>query len=225
MLWAVSDVPLDVPELVERLERVYGPPEPVRMSDPLDELVSCILSQHTSDATSIPAFRRLKETYPCWQQVVEAGPEGVEETIRAAGLAKQKARSILACLVRIREMVGEYSLDHLRELPMREGRRMLESLPGVGPKTASIVLCFSLGMPAIPVDTHVHRVTRRLGLIPDRMSADKAHDRLLELCPPELAYRFHVDLIRHGRLTCKAPKPRCGECAVSGMCAFLRGQA
>lgn len=210
-----------IAELLEALEEVYGRPRFISRFDPMEELVSCILSQHTSDANSFPAFTRLRETFADWQAVVDAGPEGVAPVIRRAGLANQKAKSIVACLRQIKERNGDYTLENLRDLPMREGRAWLESLPGVGPKTASIVLCFSFGLGAIPVDTHVYRVSWRLGLISDKIDEKKAHDALLEIVPPDLAFRFHVALIQHGRQTCKAPFPDCERCTVRKHCRWL----
>jgi endonuclease-3 len=210
--------PLEPADLVKRLEAVYGPPEPPRLSDPLDELICCILSQHTTDATSFPAFDRLKAAYPEWGMAVTAGQDAIADIIRNAGLANQKSKSILGCLRVIHEKVGSYSLDLLRTMPMLEGRAWLMELPGVGPKTASIVLCFSLGLPAIPVDTHIHRVSLRIGFLPPKMDANKAHDELLRVVPPDLAYPYHMALIRHGRAVCKAPKPRCGECVLAEDC-------
>ena len=210
-----------VPELIDRLEEVYGKPRFISRFDPMEELVSCILSQHTADANSFPAFTNLRETFATWQDVVDAGPEAVAPVIRRAGLANQKAKSIVACLRAIHEQNGDYTLENLRDMPMREGRKWLESLPGVGPKTASIVLCFSFGMGAIPVDTHVYRVSWRIGLISPKIDEKKAHDALLELVPPELAFRFHVALIQHGRQTCKAPFPDCERCTIREHCKWL----
>lgn len=218
MRWRRSDIE----PLVSILESAYGRPRFISRFDPLEELVSCILSQHTTDAKSFPAFTRLRATFETWQEVVDAGPERVAEVVRAAGLANQKSRSIVNCLREIRERNGAYTLEPLRSMPMLEAREWLQSLPGVGPKTASIVLCFSFGMGAIPVDTHVYRVAWRLGLISETLGEAKAHDALLRLVPPELAYRFHTALIQHGRLTCRAPLPECGDCRVADRCRWLR---
>lgn len=206
--------------LVDRLEAVYGPPQHDHPSDPLDELVCCILSQHTTDATSFPTFDRLKELCPTWEQVIALGPERLSQVIRKAGLANQKSRSIIGCLVEIYSRNGEFHLENLRDLSLVDARKWLESLPGVGPKTASIVLCFSFGMNAIPVDTHVYRVCWRLGIIPEGIGEKRAHDRLLGLVPGGLAFRFHVALIQHGRQCCKAPLPMCEKCVVSDLCLW-----
>lgn len=208
--------------LVERLEAVYGRPRFISRFDPMEELVSCILSQHTADANSFPTFTRLRETYPDWQAVVDAGTERLADVIRKAGLANQKSRSIIRCLTTIRERLGDYTLEPLRSMPMLEARDWLTSLPGVGPKTASIVLCFGFGMGAIPVDTHVFRVSKRLGLIGQKSDERKAHDELLGIVPGDLAYRFHVALIQHGRQACKAPIPSCEACPLTDLCPWFK---
>lgn len=209
-------------ELVDRLETRYGRARHIPRFEPMDELVSCILSQHSSDASSFPAFTRLKERYPEWEDAATAPPEELADTIRKAGLANQKAKSIQACLRAIHERNGDYTLEPLRTMPMRQARAWLMELPGVGPKTASIVLCFCFGMGAIPVDTHIYRVSWRLGVIPDTINENKAHDALLEIVPEELAFKYHTLLIQHGRMTCRAPLPLCERCPVTDLCAWFR---
>ncbi len=209
-----------VSEVLDRLEARYGEARYQCRFEPMDELVSCILSQHTSDATSFPAFHRLKAACPDWQMVVDAGPERVADIVRTAGLANQKARSIISVLNEIKQRNGEYSIENLRSMPMLEARAWLQSLPGVGPKTASIVLCFSFGMNAIPVDTHIYRVSKRLGFVSETTDANKAHDLLLEVVDEEDAYRYHVLLIQHGRQVCKAQRPLCGTCELLELCPF-----
>lgn len=213
---------LDVAKVLDRLEARYGKVAYERRLEPMDELVSCILSQHTTDATSFPAFFRLREKYPSWEQVVAAGPARVASVVKRAGLANQKARSIVSALKEIKARTGAYSIDHLADRPMGEAREWLESLPGVGPKTASIVLCFAFGMDAIPVDTHIYRVSHRLGFIEKRVDANKAHDVLLSVVPKRDAYRYHVLLIQHGRTVCKAQRPRCDECELKDVCRFFQ---
>lgn len=206
--------------LVLELEKLYGKSRRIARFDPMEELVSCILSQHTTDATSFPTFTRLRETYADWGDVVEAGPEALAGVIRKAGLANQKSKSIIGALKAIKERYGDYSLDSLRPMDLIQAREELMALPGVGPKTASIVLCFSFGKGAIPVDTHVFRVGWRLGLYEKKIGESKAHDVLLSLVPPELAFRFHVALIQHGRKVCRAQKPSCADCPMVASCAF-----
>jgi endonuclease-3 len=214
--------PVVVRELVERLESVHGRPRYLPRFDPMDELVSCILSQHSADANSFPAFTHLRETYPEWEDVVAVGPERLAEVIRGAGLANQKAKNILGCLREINARTGGYTLDVLRDMPTLEARDWLRSLPGVGPKTASIVLCFALGRETIPVDTHVYRVSWRLGIIPEDLGEVKAHEVLMEEVPPDMAFRYHVTLIQHGRVTCRAPLPLCEQCNVTDACPWFQ---
>jgi endonuclease-3 len=190
--------------------------------DPMEELVSCILSQHTTDASSFPAFTKLRETYPDWHDVVAGGPERLADVIRGAGLANQKSKNIIGTLNQIRERTGEYSIESLRPMSTLEARSWLMSLPGVGPKTASIVLCFAMGREAIPVDTHVYRVSWRLGLIPEDVGENKAHDLLLKAVPGDLAFRFHTALIQHGRMICRAPLPICELCPVTDRCRWFK---
>lgn len=209
-------------EVIEILEIQFGKPEWYARYEPMDELVCCILSQHSNDATSFPTFDRLKETYKEWDVIAHLPVGELADAIRKAGLANQKAKSIQGCLHEIKRRNGDYTLEPLRDMPMAEGRAWLESLPGVGPKTASIVLAMAMNKPAIPVDTHVFRVSWRLGLFEQRIGEAKAHDVLLDLVPTDLTYRFHVALIQHGRTTCKALKPKCDSCPVSVHCQWFR---
>ena len=188
----------------------------------MDELVSCILSQHTSDATSFPTFHALRKRVPEWADVVALGPERLADIIRPAGLANQKAKSIIGVLKEIGKRNGAFDIEFLRNAPMEEGRSWLLSLPGVGPKTAAIVLCFAFGKPAIPVDTHVFRVSWRLGLIEKSIGEAKAHKALEAAVPPTLAFRFHTALIQHGRQICKAPKPNCESCPLTRRCRYYQ---
>lgn len=206
--------------LVERLEVAYGEAVNIPRFDPMEELVSCIMSQHGSDVFTYPAFTRLRETFPVWGDIVAAGPERVAETIRSAGLANQKARSILGVLTAIHARFGGYTLDPLYGMPTEEAYDWLVSLPGVGPKTANLVLSFSFGRDRVPVDTHVGRVAARYGLLEPKTNDAQAHQILNAICPPGWAYRFHAALIQHGRLTCKAQNPACPRCVVRETCRF-----
>lgn len=203
---------------VERLEGEYGCARPIARFDALEELVCCIMSQHTADANSFPAFIRLRSTFPNWADIEAAGSERVADCIRKAGLANQKGKNIVGCLKAIRERFGIYTLEPLRDMGPLEARKWLMALPGVGPKTASLVLCFNFEMPVFPVDTHVYRVSWRLGLIPKDLGEAKAHDALLALVPGDLAHRFHMALIQHGRMVCRAPVPDCGACILAAEC-------
>jgi endonuclease-3 len=189
---------------------------------PLDQLVSTILSQNTNDVNRDRAYRRLRERLPSWDQVRDAPVEEVVEAIRPGGLANQKAPRIQKALHRITAERGELSLDFLADMPLEQAREWLMSLDGVGPKTTAIILLFSLGRPAFPVDTHVHRVSQRLGLIGERVSAEKAHELLEARLPPEWYYAFHLNLVRHGREVCQARSPRCDACVLDDLCDYYQ---
>ncbi len=205
-----------------RLEQRYGVPTWQSRQDPLDELISCILSQHTSDVNSFRAFERLKRRFSTWEAVVAAPTEELADVIRCGGLADSKAPRIQAVLRAIEARHGRMDMDFLAAMPDTEARDYLLSLPGVGPKTAAIVLCFALGRPVLPVDTHVFRVAWRLGLIDRKIGEAKAHDALQAQIMPDRVYRFHVALIVHGRQICKAPIPRCAECPITDLCDFYK---
>lgn len=209
-------------EILRRLEELYGVPEWRHRLGAMDELIACILSQHTSDVNSLRAFDRLTKRFGDWEAVIDADPRDVADAIRCGGLADSKAVRIQAVLRAIREEHGAITLDFLKTQTDEEARAYLMSLPGVGPKTAAIVLCFALGRPVIPVDTHVFRVAWRLGLIEKRIGEAKAHDALQAIVPDDLVYAFHVLLIQHGRRICKAPTPRCAECPLTDLCDYYR---
>jgi endonuclease-3 len=198
----------------------YGDP-PCHPSDPIASLISTILSQNTNDVNRDRAFDRLVQRFPTWEAVRDAPLDELVEAVRPAGLAPTKAPRIQEALRRISEERGAIEIDFLAEMDVEAARAWLLDIPGVGPKTAAIVLLFALGMPAFPVDTHVHRVTRRLGLIPDKTSREKAHVLLEELVPPEIYYAFHLNLIEHGRAVCHARKPGCDRCVLRDHCAYF----
>jgi endonuclease-3 len=215
----------DKMELVHRrLLEAYGEPHWRNPLPPLDELVSTILSQNTNDVNRDVAFEQLRARLPTWQQVRDADVEAVIEAIRPAGLANQKGPRIQEALRFITRERGELSLDFLADWPVDEAKAWLSSIKGVGPKTAAIVLLFSLGRPAFPVDTHVHRVTKRLGLIGPATSRERAHDELERLVPPRDYYAFHLNVIRHGRQVCASRKPRCQACVLRDVCRFYQEQ-
>ncbi len=210
--------PRRVRAITRRLEWRFGELIPPRASDPLDELILTVLSQHTSDVNADRAFTSLRAAYPTWEEVVAAPETAVPDAIRSGGLANTKAPRIQAILREVYEREGAYDLARLRALSDAEARAYLTSLPGIGPKTAAVVLSFSLGRDAIPVDTHVHRVARRLGLVPAKASAEQADRLLHDLVPEGLRTRLHVGLIRLGREICKAPTPRCAVCPLKDLC-------
>jgi endonuclease-3 len=201
-----------------RLVRFFGELLPPRRTDPLDELILTVLSQHTSDRNAERAFESLRASFPTWDAVVRSQPERVADAIRSGGLANTKAPRIQAILREVLEREGRYDLTALATMPDEQASGYLATLPGVGPKTAAVVLAFALGRDAFPVDTHVHRVSTRLGWIPPKTSAEKAHVLLAERIPVELRVPMHVGLIRLGREICKAGRPRCEECPVFELC-------
>lgn len=188
-------------------------------SNPVASLVLTILSQNTNDVNRDRAYERLRARFPAWEQVRDAETDELVDAIRPAGLAPTKAPRIQGALRTITEERGAIELGFLKEMGLEEARAWLLDIPGVGPKTAAIVLLFALGMPAFPVDTHVHRITRRLGLIPAKTSREKAHVLLEQLVPPELYYPFHLNLIEHGRAVCHARNPGCARCILQAHCA------
>jgi endonuclease-3 len=202
------------------LLRAYGTPTWRPHHPPLDELVLTILSQHTSDVNSIRAFNSLRARFATWEAVRDAPVTEVAEAIKSGGLAQVKAPRIQEVLRRIAEERGNFDLSFLTTIPVEAARAWLTALPGVGPKTAACVLLFSCGLPALPVDTHVHRVARRLGLVPDRVTAEQAQILLEAMVPPAEYYPFHLNLIRHGREICKAQRPLCERCSVRQWCAY-----
>ena len=198
----------------DRLRREYGRPALRAHRAPVDELILTVLSQNTNDRNRDVAWARLRERFRSWDAVREAPVAEIEDAIRPGGLAPTKAVRIQ----RILEALGDDDLCWLEDAPLEEARDYLCELPGVGRKTAACVLLFSFGRPEVPVDTHVYRVTSRLGLIRPGVSFDEAHDELLRMVDPEDAYELHVLLIRHGRRTCTAREPRCAECPLRRMC-------
>lgn len=204
--------------VLNRLRKRYGDLAPPRRSDPLEELILTVLSQHTSDVNAERAFEALRAALPTWDAVVRAPTRSVADAIRSGGLADTKAPRIQAILREVEARRGAFDLSSLAGLSDDEARAELVSLPGVGPKTAAVVLSFSLGRDAMPVDTHVHRVTRRLGLVPPKTSAERADRLLHELVPEGLRTPLHVALIRLGREICKAPTPRCRICPLKDIC-------
>jgi endonuclease-3 len=201
-----------------RLERSFGPLAPPRSSDPLEELILTVLSQHTSDVNAARAFEQLRRRFPDWDVLAAARTSDVADSIRSGGLANIKAPRIQGILREIHGREGRYDLSFLAEMSDADARSYLSSLNGVGPKTAAIVLAFSLGRNALAVDTHVHRVTRRLGLIPPEATPEKAHRILEDIVPPQLRVSMHVGLIRLGREICKAGRPRCEICPLNDVC-------
>ena len=215
------------PEYQDRLDRVeeildayYGIPDWHEYLPAVDELVCTILSQNTNDINRDKAFVKLKETFSNWEEVRDADPEAVKEAIRIAGLANQKGPNIQAALQFITQERGEIDLDWLKEKTPEETMNWLTQMKGVGLKTASIVMVFSLDMPAFPVDTHVYRVTGRLALRPEKMTIDNAHRWFMSSNRPESFGSLHLNIISLGRDFCQARKPKCGACPVEKLCQY-----
>jgi endonuclease-3 len=210
----------------EQLDTAYGVLTWRSHGEPLGALIATILSQHTSDKNSERAFDNLRRVFPTWDGVRTAEVAAIADAIRSGGLADSKAPRIKSVLEQIRERAGKTTLDFLTEMPTDEAKAYLTGFHGVGPKTTACVLMFSLGRPVLPVDTHVFRVSHRLGLIEKRLGEAKAHDALQAQLPPERVYSFHVHMIRHGRRVCVAQRPRCSACVLSERCDYYNsGQA
>ena len=204
----------------EKLLEAFGEPIWRNPLPAIDELVSTILSQNTNDINRDRAFNALRERFPAWEQVRDAKAKDVVATIKTAGLANQKGPRIQQVLRAITEERGSLNLDFLADLPVEEARAWLTKFNGVGPKTAAIVLCFSLNKPAFPVDTHIYRVTGRIGLRPEKMTVELAHPYLESVFPPETYYAAHLNIIRLGREICQARKPNCPQCPVIKSCDY-----
>jgi len=219
----VSKSPADLAKLVlSRLLEVYGNPTWRDPLPPVDEFVSTILSQNTNDRNRDRAFYALKERFPTWEDVRLAAEEQIIAAIRPAGLANQKGPRIKTVLNQIYSERGDLDLNFLSDLPIEEARQWLLKFKGVGRKTAAIVLQFSLNRPAFPVDTHIYRVTGRLGLRPAGLSLEGTHDLMESLIPPQDYYAGHLNLIRLGRETCHAGKPDCAHCPLNELCQYYR---
>lgn len=209
---------MDIGQILELLRKEYGVPEWQPGPGPISVLVQTILSQNTSDINSRGAFVSLLTSFGSWENVADADIEAIEHAIRHGGLGQVKAVRIKQALKEIERKRGRLELDFLSRLDFSEARDWLEQLPGVGTKTASCVLLFSLGMPVLPVDTHILRVGKRLGLISSKTSSEQAHQLLGELVPRQDVYQFHILTIEHGRRVCRAQRPLCHDCVLKEIC-------
>jgi endonuclease-3 len=218
MAEAVPTTPLRPGEIVERLSAIYGRPAWRPHGDAMAELVLTILSQNTSDANSGRAFARLLLRFPTWEAILTADRHDIETEIQVGGLSRIKTPRVKAILEEMCHRLGSFDLSFLRDMPLDEAKVWLRSLPGVGPKTAACVLLFALGRPALPVDTHVHRVSGRLWLVPARTGAEAAHHLLEAMLSPEEVYPFHISLVRHGRHLCRSQRPLCPQCPLRDGC-------
>ncbi len=209
-------------EIYTRLHNFFGAVDWRPPLSAMNELVSTILSQSTTDLNRDRAFNRLKTRFGTWEAVRDGDVADIEAAIRVAGLGRQKAPRIKAALQFITAQRGELTLDFLRDMPVDDARAWLLQMKGVGIKTASIILLFALGMPAFPVDTHVHRTTGRIGLIPPGTSAEKTHHILEAALPPETYLAGHLQFIRLGREICHARTPNCAACPLRDVCHFAK---
>ena len=202
------------------LEREYGIPKRERNADLLDVLVQTILSQNTNDRNRDRAYQRLKSKFPRWGDVLDGKREVVVEALRPGGLARQKAKRIVDILRWLRKREGKVSLTFLKRMGEKEIKETLGGLKGIGPKTVHCLLLFGLGREAFPVDTHILRIGKSLGFIPQEIDAEKAHSWMGPLVPKGKALSLHINLIRHGRSICKAKSPRCTDCFLKEECLY-----
>ena len=215
-----EDSPPDIREVYERLVELHGVLELTPRREPMRELVSTMLSHRTTHADEELAYERMLERFPTWEGVRDAPVADLTDAIRTSRYPEAKAKNIKETLSRLIEERGEANIDFLADLPVEEGMKWLTSLPGVGVKTATLVLLFNFHKPVLPVDTHVHRISLRVGLIPEKTSANKAHDLLLDVLPsdPYVLYNFHKALLRHGQRVCTYYNPRCERCPLTNLC-------
>lgn len=200
------------------LEKEKGIPSPKPYKNPLEELVFTILSQNTNDRNRDRAYTSLRSSFPAWEQVMKAPVPEIARAIKVGGLANQKSARIKKILKLINDRYGKLDLGFLKDLTLEEGVELLSSFNGVGPKTVACVLLFSCNKPIFPVDTHIFRITTRLGLLPEKCSDVKAHEIMNSLVPAEKVYSFHINVIKHGREVCKPARPRCCECVLRDIC-------
>jgi len=206
--------------IVQNLERTYGVPLNRRSSGPLDMLVKIILSQATSDTNSERTFAALKKRFPTWDAALRARTSTIADTIRAGGLANQKAAVIKDLLGQLKEERGALDLDFLHDLPDAEAVLYLSRFRGIGPKTIACTLLFACRKEVFPLDTHIFRILRRVGLIPPKCSDARAHEIMNRIVPPGKFYSLHVNLVRHGRALCRPREPLCGRCPIVEYCDY-----
>jgi endonuclease-3 len=202
------------------LKKAFGRPRLGSRHAPLDELILTVLSQHTSDVNRDRAYAALRGRFPAWEDVLKARRADVERAIRAGGLARTKSRVIQEILRRVLEDQGRLDLEALRTMPLAEARAYLLGLRGVGEKTACCVLLFACGRPAFPVDTHIHRIARRLGWVPAKATPQRTHAILAGLIPKSRYLEAHLNLISLGRQICQARAPRCPACPLRRQCRY-----
>lgn len=208
--------------ITQNLEATYGLPLNDSHEDPLDELIATILSQSTTNINSHRAFASLKARFPDWEQAMRARQMNIAAAIKSGGLANVKSAVIKNILNYIWAQRGNLDLSFLKTDPIYEAREFLLSLKGVGPKTAACVLLFSCKRPVFPMDTHIFRILRRMGLLPEKISDELAHRMIEEMIPPKKHYSLHINLIFHGRRICHSRNPKCEQCSLIEHCEFGR---
>lgn len=211
-------------KVLRRLGKMYGHKQWKCRGKGIDVLVETILSQNTSNANSKAGYRQLRRRFKSWKQVADAPVEEVERCIRVSGLSRLKAPRIQAVLNRIKIDHGRFELEFLREWDARKAYEYLLAFDGIGPKTAYCVLMFAFGMKVFPVDTHIHRISKRLGIVSEKASAEQACEIMTPMIRPEDRYEMHVQMIEHGRKTCRARNPKCNECLLLELCPFGQQQ-
>ncbi len=209
-----------VKKIIDALERKFGIPELEGRSDPLGTLIGTILSQNTNDTNSDRAYSSLREKFPEWEDLLDADPKDIADAIRVGGLANQKAITIKEVLRWIKDTYGKLNLDFICDMDTEEVIRTFTSLKGIGPKTVNVMLLFACGRDVFPVDTHIHRVSGRLGLIPPKTSREKAHELMAKTVPEGKSYSFHINLINFGRTVCGAQNPKCHICPLFDDCTY-----
>jgi|TARA_B110000438_G_scaffold282673_1_gene309942 endonuclease-3 len=207
-------------KIITKLTSNYYNPVWKKRLPAMEELIFTVLTQHTSDKNAEKAFNNLMSKLKNFETILETKESTISSLIHMGGLANIKSKRILSILREIKEKTGNLKIDFLSSMSPEDAREWLVSLNGVGLKTASCVLAFSFGFPVIPVDTHIHRVSKRIGLINKNISPDKAHKILESIISPENRYKFHVLLINHGRNQCHARKPICKTCSIVEICQF-----
>ena len=208
----------NISDLLTTLDRYYNLAPQQISNAPLFELVLTLLSQHTSDHNSGRAMNQLINRFNSWEEIINAPLQNIENAIRPGGLAPTKSKRLQKLLIEVKKRQPNLNLDFLKDMPLTEAKEWLTSLPGVGPKTAACVLLFALNRPALPVDTHVGRVSKRLGLASNKLSNDDLHDVIEKKVKPEQIYLFHMSLIQHGRRVCHSRKPECPRCPLLKNC-------
>ena len=207
--------------IIQNLESAYGVPVNKWADwEPLDMLVSVVLSQATSDTNSDRTFAALKERFPTWEAVLRAHEPTIAATIKSGGLANQKAAVIKGLLRQIKDERGSLDLSSLRSMTVEDATRYLSQFRGIGPKTVACTLLFSCGQETFPLDTHIFRILRRVGLVPEKCSDARAHELMNRLVPAGKFYSFHVNLIRHGRTLCRPRDPLCTRCPIVEYCDY-----